>query len=96
MAAPDSMTDAIDGKAVASYVRRGQATVAGVACIEWQTQDREPRPALVCTTEDSGRLRVSTQNRTRVSAVSGHCGLQDPAAFRVPADYVRRSPETAR
>ena len=96
MAAPDSMTDIVGGEAATSFVRRGQAAVAGRPCVEWQTQDRQARSALVCITEDGVLLRVGTAEQARVSAISVQYGPQDPAAFRVPADYVRHSPGPAR
>ncbi len=95
MAAPGSMADLIDGEA-ASFVRRGEATVAGRACTEWQTKDREAHPVVVCITDDGVLLRAGTPDQVRVSAVSVRYGPQDPAVFRVPADYVRQSPRTAR
>ena len=43
MAAPDNIADMIGGSAATSFVRRGEATVAGRGCAEWQTLDRAPR-----------------------------------------------------
>jgi hypothetical protein len=96
MAAPDSMADMIGGRLTASYVRRGVATVAGRACTEWQTQDRESRVAVVCITDDGVLLRAGTPEQVRVSAVSVQYAPQDAAAFRVPSDYTRRSAGAAR
>ena len=96
MAAPDSMTDVMGGEAATAFVRRGEATVAGRPCVEWQTLDRGAHPALVCITEDGVLLRAGTTQLARVSAVSVRYAPQDPAAFRVPADYVRHSPGPAR
>lgn len=96
MAAPDSMADVIGGKLTTSYQRRGQATVAGRSCTEWQTQDREARAALVCITDDGVLLRAGTPQQVRVNAVSVQYTPQDPAAFRVPADYARRPAGAAR
>ena len=70
--------------------------MAGQACTEWQTQDREARPALVCITEDGVLLRAGTADQVRVSAVAVRYAPQDPAAFRVPADYVRHSAQATR
>ncbi|MEJ0019270.1 MAG: hypothetical protein WDN25_22485 [Acetobacteraceae bacterium] len=89
MAAPDSIAGAL-GSGGTGYVRRGQATVAGRPCTEWQTQDRDAHVALVCITEDGVLLRAGTSDQVRVSAVSVRYAPQDPEAFRVPPDYVRR------
>jgi len=96
MAAPDSMAGALGGKAAAGYVRRGQAAVAGRSCTEWQTRDREAQTAVVCITDDGVLLRAGTAEQVRVSAVAVQYAPQDPAAFRVPADYARRAPGAAR
>ncbi len=91
MAAPDSIGEVMGTGGSAGYVRRGEATVAGLACTEWQTVDRDSRPALVCITADGVLLRASTPDQPLVSAVSVNYAPQDPAAFRVPADYVHRA-----
>jgi hypothetical protein len=96
MAAPDSMTDMIGSKPATSYTRRGEATVAGRTCTEWQTVDRDARPALVCVTDDGVLLRAGTPDQVRVSAVSVHYAPQDPTTFHVPDDYVRQAPPTTR
>ena len=96
MAAPDSMADMIGGATATAFVRRGEATVAGLGCIEWRTQDREAHPVLVCITEDGVLLRAGTVEQVRVIAVSVQYAPQDPAVFRIPTDYQRQSPRTAR
>ncbi len=96
MAAPDSMADAIAGAAATGFVRRGEATVAGRTCVEWQTQDRAAHPALVCITDDGVLLRAGTAEQVRVSAVSVEYAPQDPATFRVPTDYAHVTPGAAR
>ena len=75
---------------------RGAATVAGQTCTEWRTLDREAHPAVVCITSDGVLLRAGTADQVRVSAVSVLYAPQDPAAFRVPADYARHAPSAAR
>jgi hypothetical protein len=90
MAAPDSMAGMTAVKAGA-FVRRGEASVAGRACTEWQTQDRDAHPVLVCITDDGVLLRVGSVEQARVSAVSVQYSPQDPQAFRIPPDYVRRT-----
>jgi hypothetical protein len=97
MAAPDNPGGIVDGSKPASgFVRQGEATVAGQACTEWQTLDREAQPVLVCITTDGVLLRAATAGEVRVSAVSVQYGPQDPAAFRVPADYERHAPGGSR
>jgi hypothetical protein len=96
MAAPDSMVNAIGGATATGFVRRGEATVAGRVCVEWQTQDRAAHPALVCITDDGVLLRAGTAEQVRVSAVSVQYAPQDPAAFRVPTDYAHLTPGAAR
>jgi hypothetical protein len=96
MAAPDSLDGMIGGAAASGFVRGGVATVAGLTCTEWQTLDREARPAVVCITDDGVLLRAGTADQVRVSAVAVVYAPQDPAAFRVPADYARHSPSAAR
>jgi hypothetical protein len=96
MAAPDNMADTIGGGPATGFVRRGEATVAGRACVEWQTLDHGAHPALVCITDDGVLLRAGTTEQVRVSAVSVQYAPQDPATFRVPADYARHSPSAAR
>ena len=97
MAAPNSVTDVLGGRpSAATYTRRGQATVAGRPCTEWQTQDREAHPALICITPDGVMLRAGTPEEVRVSAVSVQYAPQDPAAFRIPPDYARRPAGAAR
>jgi hypothetical protein len=95
MAAPDSMADSLGGGAAASFVRRGEATVVGQPCTEWQTQDREGHKVLVCVTVDGVLLRAGTPEQVRVTAVSLKYAPQDPGVFRIPADYARRAPGVA-
>jgi len=96
MAAPDSIAGVTGGEAATAFVRHGAATVAGQACTEWQTLDHDAHSALVCITEDGVLLRAGTAEQVWVSAVSVQYASQDPAAFRVPADYARHSPRTPR
>jgi hypothetical protein len=96
MAAPDSMADVIGGKLTLTYARRGQVTVAGRTCTEWQTEDRAAHKALVCITDDGVLLRAGTPDQVRISATAVNYAPQDPATFRIPADYARRSAGAAR
>ena len=95
MAAPDNLDGMIGGKAATDLCGR-QATVAGQTCTEWRTLDLEAHPAVVCITGDGVLLRAGTADQVRVSAVSVLYAPQDPAAFRVPADYARHAPGAAR
>ena len=65
--AADNAADMTDADATASFVRHGEATVAGRTCVEWETLDREAHPALVCVTDDGVLLRAGTAERVRVS-----------------------------
>jgi hypothetical protein len=96
MAAPDNMADPVGALAATAFVRRGEATVAGRPCLEWQTLDRGAHPAVVCITDDGVLLRAGTEEQVRVSAVSVQYAPQDPAAFQIPADYVRHTPRADR
>jgi hypothetical protein len=96
MAAPDSVANVIGGAAATGFARRGEATVAGRACVEWQTLDHGAHPALVCITDDGVLLRAGTTEQIRVTAISVQYAPQDPAAFLVPADYARLMPGAAR
>jgi hypothetical protein len=95
MAPPGNMADMTGGSATASFVRRGEATVAGRVCTEWQTRDCAGRPALVCITGDGVLLRAGTSEQVQVSAISVEFAPQHSALFRVPSDYVRLAPGTA-
>jgi hypothetical protein len=91
MAAPEGTTGVAGKLSTGSFVRRGEDAVAGLACTAWETRDRDGRPTLVCITADGVLLRAGAEGQTLVSAVSVQYGPQDPTAFRIPADYTRRS-----
>jgi hypothetical protein len=95
MAPPEGASAPAGNAGAGSYVRRGQDTVAGLPCTEWETRDRDNRPAIVCITADGVLLRTSAEGQTLVSATSVQYAPQDPAVFRVPADYTHRSAEAA-
>jgi hypothetical protein len=90
MAAPAGMANVPGSAPEGKFVRHGDAVVDGVGCSEWDTIDRTGRPADVCITSDGVLLQASAQGRTLVSAVKLEYGPQDPALFRVPADYARK------
>jgi hypothetical protein len=73
------------------YVRRGVDTVAGQACTEWETRDRDGRQAVVCITADGVLLRAASEGQVLAAAVSVQYAPQDPALFQVPPGYVHRS-----
>ncbi|MBV9812452.1 MAG: hypothetical protein JO326_06860 [Acetobacteraceae bacterium] len=78
-----------------SFARKGPATVAGVACTEWETVDAAGRPALACLTEDGVLLRAQAGGQTLVEARSVHYGPIDKGVFAIPPDYTKLTPPTA-
>ena len=74
-----------------SYERRGDDTVAGVPCTDWQATNSEGAAALACITADGVLLRVRSGERVLASATSVNYASQDAAAFAVPADYTHRT-----
>ena len=77
--------------AAPSYQRRGDDTVAGVACTDWQATNSEGAAALACITADGVLLRVRSGDRVLARAVSVNYAPQDAAAFAVPADYTHKA-----
>jgi hypothetical protein len=96
MAAPDGLPDVAGNFGARDYVRRGEDTVAGLACTDWEALDRDGHKALVCITADGVLLRAGAEGKTLVSAISVRYAPQDPAAFRIPPDYMRHSAGAAR
>jgi hypothetical protein len=93
MAAPEGVAGMAGNPGECTYVRRGEDTVAGQACTEWETLDHDRRKASVCITADGVLLRASTAGQAQVSAISVQYAPQDPAVFQIPPDYLRRSAE---
>ena len=89
MAAPDNVTG-MPNSAVASAVRQGADTVAGLACIDWDMTDAAGEPARLCLTADGVLLRAQAGGRTLLSAETVHYGPVDAAVFEVPAGYARQ------
>ena len=89
MAAPDNVTGMPDG-AAADAVRRGEDTVAGLACTEWDMTDAAGEAARLCLTADGVLLRARSGGRTLLSAETVQYGPLDADLFRVPAGYTRR------
>jgi hypothetical protein len=96
MAAPAGMANVPGSTPAGKFVRRGDAVVDGVDCREWDTTDRTGQPADICVTNDGVLLRAGAQGHPLVSAVNVQYGPQDPALFRVPADYARKALGTGR
>jgi hypothetical protein len=85
--APDTIDLPGDG---AGFSRRGDATVAGFPCVEWQTVDRQGQATLACYTADGVLLRARAGDRTLMEAISLHYVAQDPAVFEMPPDYTHQ------
>lgn len=75
--------------AAANYRRRGQDTVAGLACTEWEVQDSQGQAALTCFTEDGVMLRARRGAAVLAVATRVAYGPMDPALFAVPPGYER-------
>ena len=96
MSAPAGMAGVPGSGSADAFVRRGDAVVDGIGCVEWDTTDRVGKPADVCITSDGVLLQANAQGRTLVSAVKVQYAPQDPALFRVPSDYSHRAMGAAR
>lgn len=70
------------------YVRRGNATVAGLACTIWQLADAAGTPQM-CLTDDGVLLRVESGGQVAAEATRVVFGPSDPADFTIPLDYRR-------
>jgi hypothetical protein len=70
------------------YTRRGDATVAGLACAVWQRDGTREAP-LLCFTADGVLLRVADAGRVVLEAVTVAYAPSDPAVFEIPPDYRR-------
>ncbi|GAC1341007.1 MAG: hypothetical protein NVSMB18_12190 [Acetobacteraceae bacterium] len=70
-----------------SFTRAGTATVAGVACTEWQTKDLRGAETTACITADGVLLRARHGDAVVVEATKIAYGPLDPAAFAIPAAY---------
>ena len=79
----------------ASYLRQGDATVAGLPCTEWQTQDASGQTARICLTSDGVMLRARIGTATVVHAVRVTYAPLAAELFEVPKDYRRAAPPGA-
>jgi hypothetical protein len=75
------------------FTRKGEDTVAGLACTLWQTMDAAGQPALTCITPDGVLLRAQSNGHTLVEAVKVTYGPQDAEAFQPPAGYTHVTPK---
>ena len=75
-----------------TFSRRGKASVAGLACTEWDTQDSGGQATTVCLTADGVLLRVRHGDRVLAQARSVTFAPIHPAVFAVPADFSRVTP----
>jgi len=78
---------ALGGNPHAPYQRQGAGSVAGLDCTDWATVDTDLHPVVVCVTADGVLLRARRGERTVLTASRVAYGPQDPALFRLPADY---------
>jgi len=76
------------GGGAAHYLRRGDDSVAGIACAVWQADGAKAAP-LLCFTGDGVLLRVAAAGRIVIEAVHVTYAPSDPADFDIPADYRR-------
>jgi hypothetical protein len=75
-----------------SFVRRGEDTVAGIKCTEWDTQDSSGQATTVCLTDDGVLLRAKTSARVLVEATHVTYAPIDPSLFQVPDGYQHVTP----
>ena len=75
-----------------TFIRRGTAEVAGLACTQWATIDNGGHPTLICVTEEGVLLRAAGDGRVLALATAVRYAPQGEAVFRIPADFGRISP----
>jgi hypothetical protein len=90
MAAPGGMAGLTGDPGAQPYMRRGDDTVAGMGCTNWETTDRTGQRTLACITADGVLLRVVAGGQTLATAVSVQYAPQDASLFRVPSDYAHQ------
>ncbi len=86
----------LPASAAPGYERRGDDTVDGVRCTDWQATNREGASVLACISSDGVMLRLRSGEHVLASAVSVSYAPQDAAAFDVPADYAHQRTGAAR
>jgi hypothetical protein len=75
-----------------SFVRRGDASVAGLSCTQWETRDTAGRNVLACLTADGVLLRVEADNLVLLEALTVNFAPLPDAVFRIPPDYRKITP----
>ena len=75
-----------------AFSRTGEATIAGLACTQWQTRDTSGRNVLACLTSDGVLLRVEADGLILLEALTVTFAPLPDAVFRVPADYKKIIP----
>ncbi len=73
------------------FTRRGETTIAGLACTDWATSGGGPETVL-CLTADGVLLRVQAGGHTLVEASSVTYAPSDAALFQIPAQYAHVQP----
>jgi len=73
----------------APFRRLGTATVAGLQCTEWDTEDSAGHAVAACFTDDGVMLRAREGDQILVAAAKVAYGRLDPAIFTPPAGYGR-------
>ncbi len=71
-----------------TYVKRGDALVADLACTIWQLADAATSPE-ICLTDDGVLLRVQSGGQVAAEATRVVFGPSNPANFTIPLDYRR-------
>jgi hypothetical protein len=87
MAAPAGAAPGLD--AAASYARRGEDRVAGLACTEWETRDSQGQASWACFTADGVMLRARRGDKVLAIATRVAYAPNDPGLFTIPPDYRR-------
>ena len=76
--------------------RRGDDTVAGLACTEYETLDNQGHPTLACFTSDGVMLRARRGSQVLAVATQVRYGPLPPDLFAIPHGYERLTRKTAR
>ncbi len=72
-----------------NFVRHGDAQVAGLACVMWDTVDTSGQATTACLTADGVMLRAETAGGVLLEATSVRFAPLPESVFRVPSDYQR-------
>ena len=73
----------------ASYTRRGEASVAGLACTLWVTRAASGEGTEVCMTDDGVLLRAVAAGRILLEATKVRYATQEPGVFAIPEGFKR-------